>query len=45
MGEIMKRKQPDKWIDEIQLAIADVREAKPFGVETRVTPPKMGDRL
>lgn len=33
MGEIMKRKQPNtskKWLDEIQLAIADARETKPF---------------
>lgn len=33
-GKIMKRKQPtkpDKWLQEIRLAIADAREAVPFG--------------
>jgi SAM-dependent methyltransferase len=34
LDQIMKRKQPNKpgkWLDEIQLAIADARETEPFG--------------
>ena len=34
MAKIIKRKQPtkpEKWLQEIRLAIADVQEAVPFG--------------